>query len=102
MIVSSAAAALAIMATPEGHLYSDLAVYREETLKREETRWALLVKTRDRSFFAGRFCWPGASQDDPVIRTFRTRALAREGRKTCCYSDGKPTKVRVTITKEIE
>ena len=65
-----------------------------------EKRWALLVKTKDGSFWAGKSCWGELNGDYPEIPTFRTRELAKQARKQMVnYKHSSvPTRVHVTVS----
>lgn len=65
-----------------------------------ELRWAVLVTYKGQTpFLAGRYCWPGATKDEPCKRTFRTRELCRQAIKQMhSYKEYfKPCRVAVRI-----
>lgn len=69
-----------------------------QAIERCETRWALAAKFEHGWTLLGKYCWRDATKDEPVIRTFRSRRLAREAKATACYRDESTiVKVRVRI-----
>lgn len=59
--------------------------------------WALSYMFDDNRYFLDKFCWqPPDKSSWTGIVLFRTRKLAREAQKTCCYYS-KIEKVVVTI-----
>ncbi len=65
-----------------------------------EKRWALVAVFVDgESLLLGRYCWSGANADEPRIRTFRTRELARKARKQLrsYRSNARVVRVKTTI-----
>ena len=68
----------------------------------QEVRWALARNFDYGWYFLGPYCWPAdcwanRRRDQVSIITFRTRKLAKEARKICCYPDARPVKIRMTI-----
>lgn len=66
-----------------------------------EFRWALSVPDEepgDPYLFLGKFCWCGATGEEPAIRTFRTRREAREAKKVVSYpEESRVEKVAVIV-----
>jgi hypothetical protein len=65
--------------------------------EKREQRWALVVRFSWGRKLLGRYCW-GATNNDRMIRTFRTRALARAAKRQCCYENiAEVVKVEVVV-----
>ena len=64
-----------------------------------EKRWALAYKVWASLGYTilGKYCFPIAGINDPIIKTFRTREEARKARDTCCYKPAKVVRVEVII-----
>ncbi len=58
-----------------------------------ETRWALTIPFYDGRSFLGKYGWSDADKNEPVIRTFRTRKLAREARKNLGWWEDQEVRV---------
>ena len=59
-----------------------------------EWRWALVDS---RGLFIGKYAWPDWDDKEPSVRTFATRKLAREGKRTLNNHNYKPKVVKVMI-----
>ena len=71
--------------------------------KAMEKRWALILHDipMNRRCLLGKYCWDGASWEQPEIRTFRTRKEARNAKRECCFSSiAKVVRVNVLIIEE--
>ena len=76
------------------------------TVAHVEIRWALITRAHvdPVPFLLGRTCWswcPDERDDrwpmlEPLVATFRTRALARTAEHSTIY-DGRAIRVRVTV-----
>ena len=66
-----------------------------------ERRWALLYDVGWGPFLLGIHCWTGRSPDvEPRTATFRTRLLARQAAKSCCYPRARAVRVTLAIWKD--
>ncbi len=61
--------------------------------------WGLLGEFDWGPALLGRGCWQPVLEADPprVPRLFRTRSLAREAKKTCCYQATKVVKAKINV-----
>lgn len=67
-----------------------------------ESRWAVQIKLPNKeAFWAGKYCWNDATDNEPVIRTFRTRKLCREAiNQMNSYSEFAQAQAVVLVTKK--
>ncbi len=63
------------------------------SLLHREKRWAIAVTTIVGRKLLGPRCWPGAWVDEPRVRTFRTRQLARVARMELSHYGQATTRV---------
>lgn len=64
-----------------------------------EKRWAIQGCFQAQWRYLGKHCWDDAMPDEPTIRTFRTRDLARQAKRllTSYGSESRVVAVRVIV-----
>lgn len=65
--------------------------------RKMEIRWAILAVVASRPRLLGKYCFSFSKSGDPKIRTFRTRAKARDAKKACGFKGARVVKVRLMV-----
>jgi len=71
----------------------------EKKMTYTEKRWALVTEFDWGLDFLGKYCHLDATPNEPIIRTFRTRAEARLAKKQASYSSESRVVAAEVITR---